>query len=293
MKRKVRYIKTRDFTSNEKKEDKKMDLDEMSGKKIVAWIIISSVVLFGLIAFFGSWYTVDVGTVGVVFNQMTGKTTSNNQGFHMKVPLVEQVYHFDVKTQRLDIKADGMSKDLQLVIVDVVLNYHLSYDKVNELFTKVGIDYSEKVIVPATNEVVKATIALFPVENIVVEREKLRIIIDKSIKERLAAYDIVLEATNIVDIDFAKEFNDVVEKKQIEEQKIKTAEYQKMQAKEYKEKTILEAEAEAKKQELMKVNLTDKIIALEYLKKWDGKLPVTMVGDSKGMMIMLNTDEKK
>jgi regulator of protease activity HflC (stomatin/prohibitin superfamily) len=267
------------------KEEKKMDLEDVSPKKVIRIIVLCIIVIFGLIVFFGSWYTVHVGDVAVVFNQMSGKTSSNTCGFHMKVPLVETVYKFDVKTQRLDIKAEGMSKDLQLVVVDVILNYHLTYEKVNELFTKVGIDYSEKIIVPAANEVIKAVIAQFPVENIVVERQKLREAIDKAINTRLATYDIALEATNIVDIDFAKEFNEVIEKKQIEEQKIKTAEYQKMQAKEYKEKTILEAEADARKQELMKTSLTQNIVSLEWIKKWDGKLPVTMLGDKTVMMI--------
>ena len=40
-----------------------------------------------------------------------------------------------------------------------------------------------------------------------------------------------------------------------QEQKIKLAEYQKRQAIEYKEKTILEAQAEAEKQRLMKSNV--------------------------------------
>jgi len=284
-------VKTRLDYANDSMQREKESNQMDDAKKIIMGVVGGLIVLFVLVLFFGCWYTVNVGEVGVVVNQMKGTTTSNSQGFHWKAPLIEHVYHFDVKTQRLDIKADGMSKDMQLVVVDIVLNYHLDYTKVNELFTKVGIDYSEKIIVPATNEVVKAALAVFPVENIVSERQKLREIIEKAISAKLATYDLILESTNIVDIDFAKEFNEVVEKKQIEEQKIKTAEYQKLQAVQYKEKTILEAEADARKNELMKANLTQSIVALEYLKKWDGKLPVTMVGDSKGMMIMMDTSK--
>ena len=267
-----------------------VNMDNFDLKSIVRWGILGIAVIIALVIFFGCWYTVDVGEVGVVFNEVSGKTRTTPQGAHLKIPMLEKVYHFDVKTQRLDIKADGMSKDLQLVIVDVVLNYHLENNKVNELFTRVGIDYSAKVIVPATSEVVKSAIAQFPVENIVMERQKLRDQIDAELKKRLVFYDIVMEYTNIVDIDFAKEFNDIVEKKQIEEQKIKTAQYMKMQAKELKEKTILEAEGEARKQELMKTSVTKDIVSLEWIKKWDGKLPVTMLGDKT--MMMINPDGK-
>ncbi|OGF47466.1 MAG: hypothetical protein A2452_03010 [Candidatus Firestonebacteria bacterium RIFOXYC2_FULL_39_67] len=259
-------------------------------KSIFRWAGLGFIVIIALVMFFGCWYTVDVGEVGVVFNEISGKTRTTPQGAHLKAPMIEHVYHFDVKTQRLDIKAEGMSKDLQLVVVDVVLNYHLENNKVNELFTRVGVDYAAKVIVPATAEVVKSAVANFPVENIVMERQKLRDQIDAELKKRLVFYDIVMEYTNIVDIDFAKEFNDIVEKKQIEEQKIKTAQYQKMQAREYKEKTILEAEGEARKQELMKTSVTKDIVSLEWIKKWDGKLPQTMLGDKT--MMMINPDGK-
>src|SRR3989339_567376 len=197
-------------------------------KSIFRWAGLGFIVIIALVMFFGCWYTVDVGEVGVVFNEISGKTRTTPQGAHLKAPMIEHVYHFDVKTQRLDIKAEGMSKDLQLVVVDVVLNYHLENNKVNELFTRVGVDYAAKVIVPATAEVVKSAVANFPVENIVMERQKLR--------------------------------------------------------------DQIEAEGEARKQELMKTSVTKDIVSLEWIKKWDGKLPQTMLGDKT--MMMINPDGK-
>ncbi len=253
------------------------------GKKITIGAVIG--ILF-LIVTCGSYFSVGAGVVGVTFNTITGTTAAHSQGMHLKLPLITNVIKFDVKTQREDIKADSSSKDLQKVDVHVALNYHLDYTKVNDLYVKVGRDYNEKVIHPAVNESVKASTAQFPVEQIIVEREKLRGLIEDSLKERLIHYNIILESVNLINISFDPEFNKVVEEKQIEEQKIKTAEYKKKQAEQDKQASILQAEGEARKQELLRASVSREVIELKWIESWDGHLPTYMMSDKTMMMMM-------
>ena len=233
----------------------------------------------------GSFFSVGAGVVGVTFNSITGDTAAYSQGMYFKIPIVTSVIKFDVKTQREDIQADSASKDLQKVKVHVAINYHLDYKKVNELYVKVGRDFNEKVIHPAVNESVKASVAQFPVEEIIVKREDVKILIEKSLKDRLAIYNIILESVNLVNISFDEEFNKVVEQKQIEEQKIKTAEYIKKQAEQKKQATILEAEGEARKQELLRATISKDTVMMKWIDKWDGKLPTYMMGNKTMMMV--------
>ena len=233
----------------------------------------------------GSFFTVGAGVVGVTFNTINGNTAAFSQGTYLKIPLIVSVVKFDVKTQREDIKADSASKDLQKVEVHVVVNYHLDYKKVNDLYVKVGRDYVEKVVHPAVNESVKASVAQFPVEEIIVKREDVKTLIEQSLKERLAVYNIILESVNLVNISFDAEFNKVVEEKQIEEQKIKTAEYKKRQAEQNKLTAILEAEGEARKQELLRQAVSQQTIELKWIEKWDGKLPTYVLGEKTMMMV--------
>lgn len=229
-------------------------------KKIA--VILVSCILFFIIGC-GSWFTVGAGQVGVTFNKVTGKTASYSQGFYFKIPLVVSVYDFDIRTQRRGTTAESSSKDLQKVDVDVVVNFHLDAKKVNTLFVEIGKDYYEVVILPAIYEAVKATTAKFAVEDIIVQREQVKRDIEAILNGKFLFYNIVLESVNLTDISFSKEFNHVVEQKQIEEQKIKTAQYQRQQAEEYKKKTILEAEAEARKQQLLSMSVTKDVIALK------------------------------
>lgn len=242
--------------------------------------------LLAAIIFLGSWFVVPPGFVGVTFSRVSGQTESHSQGTHLKLPLLTGVEKFDVRSLRWDITAESASKDLQKVNVHVALNTHLEYDKVNELYVKVGSDYGTKIIEPAVNEAVKAAAAQLPVESIIVKREELKNQIEITLKKHLAGYNIFLENVNLVNIGFDDQFNQVVEEKQIEEQKIKTAQYVRMQAEEQKKTAILQAEAESEKQRLMRQTVTKDIIALKWIEKWDGNLPEIMAGD-KGAMLMI------
>ncbi|MFH1368459.1 MAG: prohibitin family protein [Elusimicrobiota bacterium] len=256
--------------------------------KTVTLIAAGLVVLFTALII-NPIFVVGPGQVGVTFNNISGETASYSQGTHFRIPIVHTVNKFDVKTQRLDILAEGASKDLQLVKMETVLNYHLDYTMVDQIYVKVGRDYMQKVIEPAVNEAVKAAVSQYQVERIIVERESVKAIIESLLAKRLLTYNIILENVNLVDIDFADEFNKVVEQKQIEEQKIKTAQYQRMQAEENKKRVILDAEGEARKQQMLKETVSDKGIALQWIAKWDGHLPQYMMGKDTSILITPKT----
>ncbi|MCK9582523.1 MAG: prohibitin family protein [Endomicrobiales bacterium] len=260
--------------------------------KMVFMAVVGLIALIIAVPLLSSWFfVVGAGQVGVTFNSISGATQSYQQGFHTKFPFVVSVTKFDVKTQRIDVSAESASKDLQKVQVDIALNYHLDYTKVNELFVKVGKDYREKVIDPAVNEAVKSATAQFPVEQIIVQREDLKNKIEGALKTKLATYNIIVENVSLVNIRFDTEFEKVVEQKQIEEQKIKTAEYVKQQAEQNKAATILKAEGEAKAQQLLRESVNEKTIAYKWIDKWDGKLPSTMLGDKSNILFTPKTSK--
>lgn len=255
--------------------------------------LIALLVVVLIFVAFNPVFMVGPGEVGVMFNRVSGKTASFSQGMHFRMPGVHGISMFDVKTQRIDIVAYSASKDLQKVEVEVVINTHLLYEKVNDLFIKVGRDYVKKVIEPAVNECVKAASAKFPVEDIIVKRELLRQMIEDTLKAKLITYNIVVENVNLVNIKFDPEFEKIVEQKQIEEQKIKTAEYVKQQAEQNKLATIARAEGEARAQQLLRESVNDKTIAYKWIDKWNGKLPDTMLGSSSSILYTPKQSEGK
>lgn len=261
-------------------------------KKIIKTVIIVLIFL-GLAGLaLGSFFNVPVGYVGVQINILNGNTKSFQKGTYPKIPIVHQVALYDVKTQRQEFKANSASKDLQTVHASIVVNFRPEYTKVNDIHANIGSDYQWKVIDPAVQEAAKAAISKLPVEMVVVERENLRASIETRLAEKLAAYNIIIENVNITNIDFSNEFNRVVEEKQIEEQKVKKAEYQRLQAEEEKKRQILLAEAEAQKQQLLKQSTSKEVIGLKWIEKWDGRLPTYMMGDGQNVIMAL-PDSKK
>lgn len=266
---------------------------DLETKKIIKTITVIAIIsiIAGLI--YGSFFYVPVGYVGVRINILTGQTQSHSAGTYLKLPLIHNVVNYDVKTQRQEFKANSASKDLQAVDASIVVNFRPDYSKVNDIHTEIGRDYQWKVIEPAVQEAAKAAISKLPVEMVVVERENLRASIEERLSEKLAGYNIIVENVNMTHIDFTAEFNRVVEEKQIEEQKVKKAEYQRLQAEEEKKRQILLAEAEAKKQQLLKESTNKEVIGLKWIEKWDGKLPVYMMGDGQNVMLALPKDSLK
>ncbi len=257
--------------------------------RLLTGIIV--VVVLALIVF-SSFFVVEVGSVGVRINVLSGETKSFPQGTYAKVPFVHQVVNYDVKTQKQEVEADSASKDLQTVRARIVVNFRPVYDKVNDIHIKIGKDYFVKVIYPAIQEVSKTAISKLPVENIIVERENLRAAIEENLRKKIEEYNIIIENVNIVDIQFTAEFNRVVEEKQIEEQKVKKIQYQRMQAEEEKKRVILLAEAEAQKQKLLRDSSNQTVINLKWIEKWDGHLPKYMLSGNKSNAMFMLPDEK-
>jgi len=251
-------------------------------KRQIAW---GGFALALVLLAFSIIYIVNPGEVGVEVLFGTVQRFSEN-GLHIKNPLAE-VLVFDVKTQRVQQHSDAASQDLQQVRIESVINYRLESSKIAELYTRVGYDYLNKVVLPSIQESTKAATALYKVEDVIVKRHEVKQRIMETLKAKLENYFIIIEDVHIQDISFSPEFNRVVEEKQIEEQKIKTAEYRRQQAEQEKERVILEAQAEGEKQRLLRLNTSREVVDLKWIEKWDGKLPETMLGGGSVPLVNL------
>ncbi len=105
---------------------------------IVAFLIINSVKI------------VDAGNRGVLLNfGAVDVSRSLNEGIHFVVPVRDDVVQMEVRTQRITEDAASASGDLQDVRTQVALNYHLDPDNSQNVYKNLGLDYANRVIVPA------------------------------------------------------------------------------------------------------------------------------------------------
>jgi prohibitin 1 len=199
-------------------------------------------------------------------------------GFYLYNPFTTSVYHVDVKVQKFEVRADASSRDLQNVHTTIVVNFSVDGNQCHELIKNVGANFVQQIILPAVEEVTKASTALFPVEKVIQERPKLKKEIEDGLKARLSPYWIAVQAVSITNITFSQDFSHAIEQKQVEEQNVQKEEFVRQQAIKKGETQLALAEGQAKANKLLQESLrsSPEVLQMKALDKWDGKLPTYM-----------------
>ncbi|MBQ9891182.1 MAG: prohibitin family protein [Firmicutes bacterium] len=261
--------------------------------KIVAVLIVAAIV--------ASFCAVKIptGFTGVVtnFGKVTGRTL--DPGLHFKAPW-QNVVKMDTRIQVKTVDLSCFSSDIQEVIVNYALNFQIASRDTKTIYSIIGPDYYNVVIVPNVAECVKTVCAKYNAEDLIGERAALANTIEDMLSDKLANYNITVISTSITDIDFKDSFTDAVEAKQVAQQNKLRAETEAQQkiveaeaaqqvrkinadAEAYEVKIKAEAEAEANKK--ISESLNEQILQKMYYDNWDGKLPTVMGGDGAMSLI--------
>jgi prohibitin 2 len=216
---------------------------------------IGSIVL-GLLAvmiFFGGFFTVDAGHVGVIKRFGAVQPGIYNPGLHFKWPFLDGVQHVDVRLHSVDSKADAASKDLQVVTVQVSVPYSLEPSMVPAMINTMGTreQFEKSVLANAIQESVKGATAGYTAEQLITMRNESKTKIVQSItsfvNDTLSKKDLSglapIANVAISDFDFSREFNQAIESKVKMQQDAARAIVE-------KEKTVTEAEAKAEQVKL-------------------------------------------
>lgn len=269
------------------------------------WIVgviaaIAFILLFGLGMFTA---TVDAGHVGIVNTFGQVQDYALQPGFQFKAPWTS-IINMSTQTEKYSSSATAASADLQDVKTEVTLNYRLKGDSAVTIYKTVGMNFADKIIIPAVSESVKANTAKFSATDLIQKRASVKELIEKSINERLSSYGIVVEAVSITDFAFSAEFTKAIESKVTMQQEAEKAQNELAKIKIEKEQAITRSEAEAQaiknkadadayailasataeakaielKGEQLKQN--SQIVSYVAIQKWNGVLPTQMLGSS-------------
>lgn len=283
--------------------DRNMSKEEalQMANKFKSYIKFGAGGLLALILFMSSFSTVGPGERGVMITM--GKTGEEvlGEGPHLKLPFVSSIKTMSVRVHKSQDKSEAATKDLQRVGATVALNWTINPDSVGRMLREVGSEESieNNIIAPAVSESLKAATAKMTAEEVLTKRIELKNSIDEMLIKRLTAYGLVIKDISLVDMEFTNEFNHAVEQKQIAEQQAKQASYIAEKAtqdaiaavntaKGEAEAVLVNARAQAEGQKLLKQTLTKDVLALEYLKKWNGQLPTVLTGSGGGIMLNMN-----
>jgi regulator of protease activity HflC (stomatin/prohibitin superfamily) len=247
------------------------------------------VALIALACVAASYVSVPAGHRGVLlrFGAVQGVL---DEGFHLVAPVVQTVVLMDVRTQKSSAKAAAASKDLQTVQSEVAVNYHISPSEVGTLYRTVGVAYEERVIEPAVQETLKSVVAKYTAGDLIQSRATVKGQVDAELSKRLAHYNITVEPSGVslTNFDFSPEFNAAIEAKQVAQQDAEKQKYILNRARTEAETAITVAKGEAEANRIKAIALNSsggqKVLAREWIMKWDGKLPTVSGGSAQNII---------
>lgn len=290
------------------------DLSVATIKKIATYVGAGVV---GLSLLFGSVFTVDQGSRGVVLrNGAVTRIASPGLGF--KVPFFESVKDVSVRNQSEVYKnQQAYSYDQQPASMQVSVSYHVSDTDVLALYSKYGSlegmvqrEISRQVPTQTEN-----TFGRYTAVSVVQDRSKFVTDLTSAIRNAVKNSPVVIDSVQVENIDFSQAYERSIEQRmqaEIEvtkrQQDLKTAEVSAKiqvtnaqaeadsklaQATAEAKATALKGEAEAQaikaKGEALAANQS--LIELTKAERWNGILPTTMVPNST--VPFLNVGDKK
>ncbi|WP_340066846.1 prohibitin family protein [Ascidiimonas aurantiaca] len=242
--------------------------------------LIIITILVVLVFAFKPWVQIGAGERGVVQNFGAVQDNVLNEGIHFKIPIVQSVILMDVKIQKAMTDAASSSSDLQDVDLSVALNYHIIPDKANLVYQTIGVEFKERIIDPAIQEVMKAVSARYTAEELITKRPAVSTEMQQALTSRLLASNIAVDAFSIISFSFSQTFTDAIEAKQTAEQNALKAKRDLDRIKVEAQQTIAAATAEAEALRLQKMNISPDLIELrkieanlKAIEKWNGILP--------------------
>ena len=135
-----------------------------------------------------------------------------------------------------------------------------------------------------------------PIEAYSIKRQNIQDEIFKRIFDECKQYKIQIDNVDVREVYYNKDFEIAINKKKLEEQEVltlveitKQKQEKLLQAKIDKDIAIQVAEGESKALQIKGQSISNnpKIIELEWIQKWDGKLPTYMMGNGQGVIMNL------
>lgn len=272
------------------------------GISVKKMVLIAVFVVLGLFFLVGSPYTVESGQRGVLLTWGKASDTVVGEGLGFKIPIAQSVKKIDVRTHKYEANAQAASKDQQIVLTSIAVNYHTDPSAVVDIYRQLGSEYEDKIIQPVVQEAVKAATAKYTALNLTDMRAQVSLDVTETLKEKLEPRGIILELVSITNFDFSPEFDSAIEAKVVAGERKLTAERDldrikieaqqsvvKAQAQADSELAIATAQAnakvllaqsEAEALRLQKQQITSDLVQLRAIERWNGVLPATMMGDA-------------
>jgi regulator of protease activity HflC (stomatin/prohibitin superfamily) len=268
---------------------------EQKRKQIMRNILIGVGLFFTVTLLFFSCERIDAGHVGVKVNQYGDNKGVDDvvavTGMVFYNPFTTAIYEFPTFIQHKEYKGENSfivnSKDGSEFNVSPIMNYSVQREKVPAIFSKYRRpleDIEEGFLKTAVYDAFRLATNKYTADELISNRAIFEVEVRRLLDGQLLKEGFVINqfTSNLIYPETFKKSieakNNAVQAALRAENEVKTAEAQakiKVATAEGNAQAMLtSAKAEAESNRMKQVTLTPLLLQLEYINKWDGKLPV-------------------
>jgi regulator of protease activity HflC (stomatin/prohibitin superfamily) len=293
----------------EEREQEKLN-KQLKRKQMLKKILIGIGAFIALAVMFQSCERIDAGHVGVKVNLYgSGKgvdDVTECTGIVFYNPLSTKIYEFPTyiqhkeykKTEDVDNSFIVNSKDGSEFSVSPIMNYSVKREKVPAIFAKYRRslpEIEEGFLKTAVYDAFRLATNKYTADELISNRAVFEIEVRRLLEGQLLREGFVINqfTSNLIYPETFKRSieakNNAVQSALQAENQVKTAEAQAKikiaTANGNAQAMLTAAKAEAEANSLKQKTITPMLLQLEWINKWNGKLPTTMLGDKTNSMI--------
>ena len=275
--------------------------------------VVTGVIIVGIIlGIFMCTEKIPAGYVGVVYNMNGGiEEDVLTQGFKVVAPTKKiTLYSIALEQSYMTKESQGDSKEDEsfeiptkegaALEVDVAFSYSYELSEVPQTFTRFrgqsGKEILNSFIKPKMQAWIKEITPQFSMISIVsTQRGEVNRTLTEQLKERFKPYGISIDNVALADVRPDAETGEAIRKKIKAQEELETAkvtaetdkvnaqrdkevaqikaEQEKIEAQGKADAKLIDAEAEAKANRMISDSLTDKLIEMQKINKWNGDVP--------------------
>jgi regulator of protease activity HflC (stomatin/prohibitin superfamily) len=289
----------------EEREQEKLK-QQLKIKTMVKRILIGIAAFIALIVMFQSCERIDAGHVGVKVNLYgSGKgvdDVTECTGMVFYNPISTKIYEFPTFIQHKEYRDENSfvvnSKDGSEFQVSPIMNYSVQREKVPAIFAKYRRslpEIEEGFLKTAVYDAFRLATNKYTADELISNRAVFEVEVRRLLESQLLKEGFVINqfTSNLVYPETFKKSieakNNAVQSALRAENEVKTAEAQAKikiaTANGNAQAMLTAAKAEAEANSLKQKTITPMLLQLEWINKWNGKLPETMLGDKSNTMI--------
>ena len=224
-----------------------------------------------------AFFIVPAGKVAVVTT--LGKVSGGSRlpGLNFKIPFVQSIYPFDVRTQVKPEEFATLTKDLQVIEATATVKYAVRPEEAGRVYRTIASndrDVYPRIIQPSLLKALKSVFSQYELVTIATEWNDISSLVERTVAEELDKFDYVdVRGLDLTGLQIAKEYRAAIEQKQIAEQQLLRAKTE-----------VKIAEQEAIRYDTLNRSLDSQVLFKLFLDKWDGQtevvpaLPGTVAG---------------